>query len=413
MGVRLLGSGADGALQAALASLFFLSPERATTAGGIAVASLVLVAPFTLVAPLAAGVLDRTSRRGVLVVGSTVRALLAAATALAAGLGHDGAVVAGVLAYLSVNRLLLAGLSASLPRVVGGRDLTAANALVPTAGSAAALRGGAAALAAAAAGAPPPAVLVVVAAACGLAAGLARGFPAGALGPDPHLSRVPRSPRAGAAARALGETRAALAHLRSRPAPAVALATLTAHRLAYGLVLVVALLFARNLLTGSPPEAAALLGAVLAATGAGAALAAGATPGAVRVLGAGGWVVTCCALGAVAALTLLLAPTAAALVVVALALGVASQGIKVATDTAVQTGVDDRFRGRVFVVYDLCFNLALVASSALAALVLPDTGWSGPVLAVAVVWWVALGLARALAGRAITRSPGPPAPTGG
>ncbi len=408
LGVRLLGSGADGALQAALASLFFLSPERATTAGGIAVASLVLVAPFTLVGPWAAGVLDRFSRRAVLALGSLVRALLAAATALAAGLGSDPAVVVGVLAYLSVNRLLLAALSASLPRVMERRDLVAANALVPTAGSAAALLGGAAALGAAAAGTTAPVVLAVVAAGCLLAAWLARGFAPTALGPD-HDDHEQVSEQAQTwagderAARSPGGMAAALGHLRSRPAPALALATLTAHRLAYGLVLVVALLSARNLLTSTADGAAALLGAVLAATGAGAALAAAVTPTAVRAAGASAWVVTCCALGALGAAALLVAPLAGVLVGVALALGVASQGVKVATDTAVQSGVDDRYRGRVFVLYDLCFNLALIASTGLAALVLPDVGWSRPVLALAAAWWLGLAVARALAGRAITR----------
>ncbi len=421
VGVRLVGSFADGALQAALASLFFLSPERAATAGGIAVASLVLVAPFTLVGPWAAEILDRFSRRGVLLLGSVARALLAAATGLAAALGSDAAVVAGVLAYLSVNRLLLAALSASLPRVVRRRDLVAANALVPTAGSAAALLGGAAALGAGSAGASVPAVLTAVALGCLLAAGLARGFAAGALGPGPRAD-APDGDRAtgparyaGARARRPGGLGEALDHLSSRPAPALALATLTAHRLAYGVVLVVALLSARNLLTTSAGEAAALLGLALAATGAGAALAAAVTPALVRAVGAGTWVVTCCALGALSALALAVAPGRAVLVGVALVLGVAAQGVKVATDTAVQRGVDDAFRGRVFVLYDLCFNVALVVSTAIAATALPDAGWSRPVLVVAASWWVAVALVRALAGRAISsdrRPPGSPGPPG-
>ncbi len=415
LGVRLLGSGADGALQAALASLFFLSPERATTAGGIALASLVLVAPFTLVGPWAAGVLDRFSRRTVLVLGSLLRALLAAGTALAAGVGSDPGVIAGVLAHLSVNRLLLAALSASLPRVVERRDLVAANALVPTAGSAAALLGGAAALGAGAASVSAPAVLGVVGAGCLLAAWLARGFAPSALGPDRGHDLVQGRAPLENPARAPGGMAAALGHLRSRPAPALALATLTAHRLAYGLVLVVALLSARNLLTSTTDGAAALLGAATAATGAGAALAAAVTPSAVRAAGASAWVVTCCTLGALSALALLLAPLTGVLVGVALVLGIASQGVKIATDTAVQSGVEDRYRGRVFVLYDLCFNLALIASTGLAALVLPDVGWSRPVLALAAAWWVGLAVARSLAGRAITRRPapvGPPAPAG-
>ena len=415
VGVRLLGSAADGGLQAALASLFFLSPDRAATAGGVALASAVLVAPFTLVGPWAAPLLDRFSRRRVLVVGSAVRAVLALGTAGAALTGSDVAVALGVLAYLSVNRLLLAALSAALPRLVADRDLVAANAVVPTVGSAAALAGGAVALAAGAAGAATPAVLAVVALACLLAGATARGFAPHRLGPDvagagtttgtatgagwssgaggPGSNAA--APGSGAPADRPGDTGvgAALAHLRSRPVPARALAVLMAQRMAYGVVLVVCLLAARNLLTTTAGGASALLGAALAATGAGAALAASLAPGAVRSVGARTWTDVCCLLGAAVALALLAAPHQVTLVAGAAVLGLSSQGIKVVTDAAVQAGVDDDFRGRVFVVYDMGFNLVLIAATALAALVLPDTGYSVPVLLVAAAWWVALAAA--------------------
>ena len=398
VGVRLLGSAADGGLQAALASLFFLSPDRAATAGGIALASAVLVAPFTLVGPWAAPLLDRLPRRRVLVVGSAVRAALALGTAGAALAGSDAAVAVGVLLYLSVNRLLLAALSAALPRLVAGRDLVAANAVVPTAGSAAALAGGAAALGAGAAGAATPAVLAVVALACLLAGATARGFAPHRLGPDATTAAGAGTDTGtgtggpGGGPRG-GGTLAALAHLRSRPVPARALVVLMAQRAAYGVVLVVCLLAARNLLTTTAGGASALLGAALAATGAGAALAAGVTPAAVRAIGAGAWTQVCCLLGVAVALGLLLAPHQATLVVGAGVLGLGAQGIKVVTDAAVQAGVDDGFRGRVFVVYDMGFNLVLIAATALAALVLPDTGWSAPVLVVAAAWWLALAAA--------------------
>ena len=412
VGVRLLGSLADGGLQAALASLFFLSPERAATAGGIALASAVLVAPFTLVGPWAAPLLDRFSRRRVLVVGSLVRALLALGTAGAALVGPDVAVAAGVLLYLSVNRLLLAALSASLPRLVGGRDLVAANAVVPTAGSAAALVGAGAALGAGAAGVPTPAVLAAVALVCLLAGASARGFAPHRLGPDaagttagtgastgPGSSAAAPGPDAAVGGPCEGGVGAALAHLRSRPVPARALAVLMAQRMAYGVVLVVCLLAARNLLTTTSGGASALLGAALAATGAGAALAAAAAPAAVRTIGAQAWTQACCLLGAAVAVALVLAPHQATLVAGAGVLGLGAQGIKVVTDTAVQAGVDDVYRGRVFVVYDMCFNLVLIAATAVAALVLPDTGYSAPVLLVVAVWWLALTAAHRATGR--------------
>lgn len=57
-------------------------------------------------------------------------------------------------------------------------------------------------------------------------------------------------------------------------------------------------------------------------------------------------------------------------------LGLATQGAKISTDTAIQSHVDDDFRGRVFSVYDVLFNIAFVGAAAVAALVLPSDGRS-------------------------------------
>ncbi len=75
-------------------------------------------------------------------------------------------------------------------------------------------------------------------------------------------------------------------------------------------------------------------------------------------------------------------------------LGLASQGIKIVVDTLVQTNVDDVFRGRVFSIYDVIFNVAFVAAAAVGAVVLPDDGKSYVVLvalalgyAVTALWY--------------------------
>jgi hypothetical protein len=62
-------------------------------------------------------------------------------------------------------------------------------------------------------------------------------------------------------------------------------------------------------------------------------------------------------------------------------LGFAAQGVKISVDTLVQLGVDDAFRGRVFSIYDVLFNLAFVGAAALAAAVVPDDGRSYGVVA--------------------------------
>lgn len=68
-------------------------------------------------------------------------------------------------------------------------------------------------------------------------------------------------------------------------------------------------------------------------------------------------------------------------------LGVTTQGAKIATDTIVQSAVDDGFRGRIFSVYDVLFNVAFVGAAAVAALMLPSDGRSvSLVLTVAAVY---------------------------
>jgi hypothetical protein len=77
-------------------------------------------------------------------------------------------------------------------------------------------------------------------------------------------------------------------------------------------------------------------------------------------------------------------------------LGLTTQGAKIATDTVVQSSVDDGFRGRIFSVYDVLFNVAFVGAAAVAALMLPPDGRSVPlVIAVAVIYGaVAAAMAR-------------------
>ena len=144
--MRLTTQLGDGAFEVALASLFFFSPERATTAGGIALAFAVLTLPFTLVGPWAGVPLDRWSRRNTLVLGNLVRARPGAGRRRARGhrAGRASPLYAVVLVCVSVNRFLLAALSAGLPHVVAPRSLVTANAVTPTLGTAAALVGSAA-----------------------------------------------------------------------------------------------------------------------------------------------------------------------------------------------------------------------------------------------------------------------------
>ena len=136
--VRLVSQSSDGMFQVGLATLFFFSPENASTAAGVAAAFAVLLLPFTIVGPWAGVLLDRWRRRQVLLYGNLVRVALTLVIAVVLATDGVGPVVYVLaLVTLSVNRFLLAALSASLPKVVDGPLLLTANSLTPTLGAAA------------------------------------------------------------------------------------------------------------------------------------------------------------------------------------------------------------------------------------------------------------------------------------
>ena len=62
------------------------------------------------------------------------------------------------------------------------------------------------------------------------------------------------------------------------------------------------------------------------------------------------------------------------LLIAAFLLGLTAQSIKICVDTLVQAHVDDEFKGRVFVLYDMVFNVALVMAAGVGAVILPVDG---------------------------------------
>ncbi len=112
-------------------------------------------------------------------------------------------------------------------------------------------------------------------------------------------------------------------------------------------------------------------------------------------LGAGGWIVACAATAAVLEPALGLHFEPVPLLIAAFVLGFTTQGAKIATDTVVQSSVDDGFRGRIFSVYDVLFNVAFVGAAAVAALVLPPDGKSVPLVVGVALLYAAIAGAMA------------------
>ncbi|NYI05425.1 MFS transporter [Allostreptomyces psammosilenae] len=402
---RLTSQCADGAFQVALASYVIFSPERLPSPAAIAGAFAVLLLPYSVVGPFAGVLLDRFSRRGVLVVCNLLRAAaMPAVIALVVADAPTWAFYTAALLVLAVNRFVLAGLSASLPRVVEPAILVTANAVSPTAGTIAATAGGGLALAVGlllpTGAVTTGAVLITTALLYGCSALAAAGFRPGALGPgtEERLARAPVGRELAGTARGMLD---GVRHLRERPRAGHALLAVVAMRFGYGLLTVTLLMLSRYTFNDpADPEAGmALLGVVVAASGAGFLLAALVTPYFAHRLGEGGWTVCCAAAGAVLVPALALPFRQDLAVAAALVLGMVTQGVKISTDTVVQRGVDDDYRGRVFSVYDVLFNASFVAAAAVAAAVLPPDGRSAvPVLVTAVLYAVT-ALAQALAAR--------------
>jgi MFS family permease len=412
LAVRVAIQSCDGVLQVALASYVLFSPERQPDAVSIAVVLAITLLPFSILGPFTAVVIDRVSRRQVLIVCNLARAVLTVGLAVlvATGLrtpGMETLLYGGVLVAMSLNRFLLAALSASLPHTIDAGEYMVANSVVPTVGPAGLLIGvGVATGLRLILGQVMPdyranAILFIVAAVgFVLSAGLALLIPRRKLGPDGTATT-----RAREVVKALIE---ALAHLRSQRAAAIGLLTIAAHRLIYGIVTVAMILVFRNYFHRLDQVDAAIadLGLFVIITGAGFVFASVVTPPVSARVGLRGTMI----ISLLASGVFQLLPGAiyakVALMVAAFLLGLTAQCIKICVDTLVQAHVADEFKGRVFVLYDMIFNVALVVAAVIAAVILPANGKSVIILIVMAVGYLLVAVAFTLVSRGVSMNEG-------
>jgi hypothetical protein len=322
-----------------------------------------------------------------------------------------GLVLAGVqgtlfytagLAVFSVNRFILAALSAALPHTTEPAALVSANALSTTSGAVATVVGGGAGLVLlqlAGSGDAGYAALTLAAAIPYLAsAATAAGFGRPDLGPD----QVARSTRLSAGEVARGML-AGAQHAWSIPPAAAALLAIALHRIWFGLLTLMTLLLYRNGVRSWGvlfPSGLTGLSEVLVAGAIGTFLAAVATPPVVRQIGKSRWITLSLVIGGVSQVGLGLPFLPPTIVAAGFALGFVTQAIKICVDTTLQETVADDFRGRVFSVYDTLYNVTFVGAVVVAAFVLPSSGVSYPMLTAVGVGYLlaAAGYAR-IAGR--------------
>nr|WP_194309082.1 MFS transporter [Flaviflexus huanghaiensis] len=408
--VRLISQSGDGMFQVGLATLYFFNPTTMTTAAGVAAAFTVLLLPFTIVGPFVGPLLDRWSRQAVLFWGNAIRAVLCVILAVLMFTGA-GFIPISVLALstLGINRFLLSALSAGLPHVVPRPQLIMANSIVPTIGAVATVVGAVLGFILnrlTPEGSVRDASALVAAALLLLAAVWAASrLGHRELGPD-EPAEVPLGSQVMAVFEELWR---GARYLAQRGTPGHALVVMAAHRFLYGVNFIALLLISRNLLSDpADPDAglamfALLAGISLAGNGSAIIL----TPIAHERLQPWQWIVMCLGISTLSQAILIATPGLPWIAVAAALMGLGVQGAKIAVDTIVQRDVVDGFRGRAFALYDMMYNAAFVGAAALAALILPDTGWSRISFAALVALYLILAAWYSYATTKISGTPRP------
>ncbi|MBO0775867.1 MAG: MFS transporter [Actinobacteria bacterium] len=420
LSTRLVSQFGDGIFTAAIGTYVFFSQNSFPNPGVAATAFAVLYLPYSLIGPFAGVFIDRWSRRQILVWSALLRAALVCFTAFLVAGGSQGTLLyVSVLAALGVNRFFLSALSAALPHVVAEDELVMANAVAPTIGTICSFLGAVAQLGvhlAGNGGRSSSAIALLVAAGCYvLASAVGATMRRRQLGPPPL---PPGMARAGLSTDLMmvvrGLASGALRAWRRRPV-AAALGATAAQRAMYGILLLASILLYRNYFYTTSAANRSLghftLVVVAAAIGFGAA--AVITPVVTRRVPKTVWIAVLLAVGGI--VTGILGPTFSqpAFLAIALTLGIVAQGVAICSITIIQERMDDRYRGRVFALYDMLFNVPFVLGAVAAAQVIPVSGKSLPVVVAAAAGYLAAAAAYTLASRQELAAGPSPAPAGG
>ncbi|MBM7824462.1 MFS family permease [Arcanobacterium pluranimalium] len=435
--MRLTSQIGDGLFQAGLASLFFFNPQKLATAADIAIALAVLLLPFTLVGPFAGVLIDRWYRRTVLVVANALRAVLTLVIALLVVVFPGSwSVYVGALIVLGINRFLLSALSAALPHTLPAQLLLMANSIIPTLGGFAAAFGAVAGFVVAITtpeGELRNALSLVTASFLFVGASiLACRFSRQALGPDrlgldstgvdstgSDRTEITKHPLGNDIFSVVRNLVDAGKYLLRERTPAHALAIMAGHRFIYGMNFIALILISRNTLA-DPHDYAAGLGvfaAIASVSIVGNVLAIVVIPALNSQLNAlintqlnsrfiarlkarfnscntpAKLIIYCLYASALSQVIMVFGAGRIGVSVSAILLGFGVQGAKISVDTIVQRDTTDTVRGRVFSLYDMLFNSAFVGAGAIAAVVIPDSGWSATIFGllavsnVVMIWW--------------------------
>ena len=377
--IRWTGQGTDGLYQSALAAFLLFSPERAASAQSAAVAFAVVLLPYSFVGPIVGTLLDRYSRRQILFFANALRSLVLLSVASVLLFGNTGLLLTlTVLISFGINRLILAGLSASTPKLVSPENLISANALSVTGGTIAIVLGGGVGVGLrklfdAYTNSDQGDALLVIVAAVGylVAALLALRVSREEFGPEPHTI-------APAWYEGFNEMREGVRYLSERTTSLFAIIAVAIQRGGLTALTLMALILERNTFNNSANPDAGLGGFALALvlSGIGITLGAVLTPPATRVIDRFLWSRGAMCAAAIAPIIFALTLSEMSLIIMGFFTGLAGQAVKVTNDAIVQERTSDIYRGRVFAVYDVIVNAAIVSGALICAAFLPTSGLS-------------------------------------
>ena len=377
-----MGQGTDGLYQSALAAFLLFSPERAASAQAAAYGFAVVLLPYSLVGPIVGTLLDKYSRRQILFYANNLRALVLLLVAFVLLLGHTGVVLTlVVLVSFGINRLILAGLSAATPKLVSTDNLIGANALSVTGGTIAIVLGGGLGVGlrhtfnSFTASDQSDSLLVIVAAFGYLiAALLALRVRKDEFGPEPHTI-------APAWYQGFNEMREGFIYLKERTTSLLAIIVVAIQRGGLTALTLMALILQRNTFNDANNPDAGLGGFALALviSGIGITLGAVITPPATRIINRFTWSRAAMVAAAIPPIIFAFTLNEATLLLMGFFTGMAGQAVKVTNDAVVQQLTNDIYRGRVFAVYDVLVNAAIVSGALICAAYIPQSGLSAAV----------------------------------
>jgi predicted MFS family arabinose efflux permease len=377
--IRLVSQSSDGLFQSALvASVVFLSPEQQDTATGFLKATLVIALPYSVLGPFTGVFIDRWPRRRILLLAPWAKA---ASVGLVLFDPIDRAIpfFAGALLIMSVNRFFLSTAAAVVPRLVPHEDLLVANSLATVGGTVALLAGvfvGGRVIDVV--GGTPPVVIVAAVgwlAASWIAARIGSSLTPHTKPEDPEVLRHQLR-------RVRVEFTDGARRLLRSPRAIGPITSITLDQIGQGIVLTLSLVVFRRTFG----EGVASFSNLIGAGGLGVLIGI-LTVGELedrfpkpRIV-AGAFVAGGIVLMAVSVLirdwSILLA---------SFAVGMTFAWKKISVDTMVQEAIPDGYRGRVFSVYDVVYNLARVVAAALAIPMIPHLGVGGSLMVVGTVF---------------------------